>query len=117
VNLAAGLECNRPVAVKFQLVFPPLAVVQAAIRSQQQHPIDKAAYRFRRHHGGSSPSTGDEIAPLDSERHDGEKGDGEEDSAEEEAAKPQLNDTGTDKRFVRRGARRIRSGVFRPQRS
>jgi hypothetical protein len=38
------------------------------------------------------------------EGHDGEKGDSEEDSRQKKAAKRELINTGSDKRFVRRGA-------------
>ena len=79
MDLAAGLERDGPVAVKFQLVFPAVAVIREAVRPQQQHRIDEAALRFRSHHGESSSSTGTEIARRTAGGTDGEKGDSEED--------------------------------------
>ena len=54
VELPASLECDRPEAVKFQLVFPPVAVIREAVSAEQQHRIDKTALRFRRHDAESS---------------------------------------------------------------
>src|SRR5688572_17864059 len=49
MDFAAGLERDGPVAVKFQLVCPPVAIVREAVRAQKQHRINEMARHFRSH--------------------------------------------------------------------
>ena len=54
VDSAARLERDGSIAIKFQLIFPPIAVIREAVRPQQQHRVNEAALRLRRHHGEST---------------------------------------------------------------
>jgi hypothetical protein len=93
VELPSGLKRDRPVAVKFQLVFPPVAVIREAVSAEQQHRIDKTAFRFRRHDGESSSSMGARIAWWTPGELEWQKGGSEEDGWREKAARRELIDT------------------------
>ena len=66
MDFAAGLERDGPVAVKFQLVFPAVAVIREAVRPQQQHRIDETALRFRSHQASQiwRPIANGALKPL-----------------------------------------------------
>ena len=49
MDFAAGLECDGPVAVKYQLVCPAVAIVREAVRPRKQHRINEAALHFGSH--------------------------------------------------------------------
>ena len=50
MDLAASLEGDSPVAVKFQLVFPATALIGEGVCPQERHRIDEAALHFGSHH-------------------------------------------------------------------
>src|SRR5687767_5985812 len=64
MDLAAGLKRDGPVAVKFQLVCPAVAIVREAVRPQKQHRINEMARHFRSHQasladGSNQAATGE----------------------------------------------------------
>jgi hypothetical protein len=61
MDLAAGLEGDSPVAVKFQLVFPAVTFIGEGVCPQEQHRIDEAALHFGSHY--SSLADGSFQAP------------------------------------------------------